>query len=387
MNYRRDWMTKQTYILAFLIFILSTGGFTAMPLFPLLTDVHNISLTQASGITATYILMQKVTPIVLGPIGDYFGYKRMSVSGEWIRGIGFIGVGCVSNYYLLLLFALLAGLGGGFASPSLQSLIMKSSTYNARAKVSSLRATATSAGLLLGPIIAGIVIWTGNFQFIFVFAGSLYLVGAFLLIVFVTSTERDFPKKKMSIQSILEALRNKGYIKLIILMLMFYILVAQLFVTLPEYAKQFTEHIQALFLINGTTGLLLQYPVGVLISKYNKSKVFMFFGITSIFLSFVTLALWNNFLMLFVAVFLFTVGEILILPIVETSIANFSDRSRNMGLYFGMSNLSDGIGRPFGSLLGGWLVFNLHFTTVWVVFSGLTFLMLLFYILFFRRFL
>ncbi|GIO27964.1 MFS transporter [Ornithinibacillus bavariensis] len=380
-------MTKQTYILAFLIFILSTGGFTAMPLFPLLTDVHNISLTQASGITATYILMQKVTPIVLGPIGDYFGYKRMSVSGEWIRGIGFIGVGCVSNYYLLLLFALLAGLGGGFASPSLQSLIMKSSTYNARAKVSSLRATATSAGLLLGPIIAGIVIWTGNFQFIFVFAGSLYLVGAFLLIVFVTSTERDFPKKKMSIQSILEALRNKGYIKLIILMLMFYILVAQLFVTLPEYAKQFTEHIQALFLINGTTGLLLQYPVGVLISKYNKSKVFMFFGITSIFLSFVTLALWNNFLMLFVAVFLFTVGEILILPIVETSIANFSDRSRNMGLYFGMSNLSDGIGRPFGSLLGGWLVFNLHFTTVWVVFSGLTFLMLLFYILFFRRFL
>jgi MFS transporter, DHA1 family, multidrug resistance protein len=381
-------MTKQTYILSFLIFLLSTGGYTAMPLFPLLTEIHQISLTQASGLTAVYIFTQKVTPIILGPLGDCYGYKRISVLGEWIRGIGFIGVGCVSNYYLLILFASMAGLGGGFAGPSLQSLLMKSANKDARVKVSSLRASATNAGLLLGPLIAGIVIWSGNFRFVFICAGILYVFGSLLLLVFITTTEKNIPNKIITFQTLQEVLNNSGFLKLIVFMLMFYILVAQLFVTLPEYAKQFTNQIQSLFLISGITGLLLQYPIGILISKYNnKSTLFMMLGITSAFLSFMTLTLWNNFIMLLMAVFLFTIGEIIILPIIETSITKFSDQSGNMGLYFGMSNMSDGIGRPVGSLVGGWLVYNLHFTSVWAVFSGLTIVLLLSYITYFRRYL
>jgi MFS transporter, DHA1 family, multidrug resistance protein len=381
-------MTKQTYILSFLIFLLSTGGYTAMPLFPLLTEIHQISLTQASGLTAVYIFTQKVTPIILGPLGDCYGYKRISVLGEWIRGIGFIGVGCVSNYYLLILSASMAGLGGGFAGPSLQSLLMKSANKDARVKVSSLRASATNAGLLLGPLLAGLVICSSNFRFVFICAGTLYVFGSLLLLVFITTTEKNPPKKIITFQTLQEVLNNAGFLKLIVFMLMFYILVAQLFVTLPEYAKQFTNQIQSLFLISGITGLLLQYPIGILISKYtNKSKLFMMLGITSTFLSFITLTIWNNFIMLLIAVFLFTIGEIIILPIIETSITKFSDQSGNMGLYFGMSNMSDGIGRPVGSLLGGWLVYNLYFTSVWAVFSGLTIVLLLFYITYFRRYL
>ncbi|QDP38934.1 MFS transporter [Radiobacillus deserti] len=377
-------MTKQTYILAFLIFLLSTGGYTAMPLFPLLTDIHSINLTQASTLTAIYIFSQKATPFLLGPLGDYYGYKRISVLGEMIRGIGFIGVGCVSNYYFLIACSSLAGLGGGFAGPSLQSLIMKSSKYEERAKVSSLRASATNAGLLLGPILSGVVIMTGKLSFVFILAGILYLLGSFLLVLFINSSIQTSKIGKISLQHVTEILQNKSFTHLLTFMLMFYVLFAQLFVTLPEYAKQFTDQIQTLFLINGITGLVLQYPAGLLVSKYIKPKFFITLGITSIFLSFLTLFLLHNYIALFVAIILFTIGEIIILPIMETSIANHSDKSGNMGLYFGVSKLSDGIGRPLGSVLGGWLLYSLQPSFVWFIFSVFSIAILFYYLLFLK---
>ncbi|SET37551.1 Predicted arabinose efflux permease, MFS family [Salinibacillus kushneri] len=378
-------MTKQTYILTFLIFILSTGGYTAMPLFPMLTDIHSINLTQVSTLTATYIFTQKVTPILFGPLGDFYGYKRIAILGEMIRGIGFIGVGCVSNYYSLLICSAFAGLGGGFAVPSLQSLIMKSSKYEDRAKVSSLRASATNAGLLFGPILSGIVIWAGNLDFVFIFAGILYLLGSLLIVVCIDSYKNISEIKRISLQHLTEILHNKGFIHLMIFMLMFYILFAQLFVTLPDYAKQFTNQIQILFLINGITGLALQYPAGLCVTKYNKPGFFIILGITMIFLSFLTLSLLHNYMVLFISIIFFTIGEILILPIMETSIANYSDRSGNMGLYFGISKLSDGVGRPLGSILGGWMLYSVNPAFAWFIFSLFTIIILLYYLVFLKR--
>lgn len=377
-------MTKQTYILIILIFVLSTGGYMAMPLFPILTDIHPINLVQAGTLTAAYIFTQKTAPVILGPLADIYGYRRFAIIGELIRGIGFIGIGFVSNYLFLFIFSLLAGLGGGFASPSLQSLVMKSSTYEERTKVSSLRASATNAGLLIGPILAGIVIWTGYIPFVFIFAGILYLIGACLLILLIDSPIRESRVKRLPMYHVIEILNNKSFICLLIFTLMFYILYAQLFITLPEYAKQFTDQIQTLFLVNGVTGLLLQFPAGLLISKINKFRSFLILGIVLIFLSFFTLTLWKDFIVLYIAILLFTIGQTILLPIIETSIAHHSDQSGNMGLYFGVSNLSDGIGRPLGSMLGGWLLYSLQPTLVWFIFSLLTFATLLYCLLFIK---
>ncbi|WP_100012035.1 MFS transporter [Lentibacillus sediminis] len=371
-------MSKQSFILAFLIFILSSGGYTAMPLFPLLTDVHSITLAQAGALTAIYIFSQKATPVFFGPLGDLYGYKRIAIMGEIIRGIGFLGIGSVSDYILLLLFSFLAGLGGGFAGPSLQSLMMKSAKTEERTKVSSLRASASNAGLLLGPILAGIVIWTGHFNLIFITAGLLYLLGAVSLLFFVKPVSRPVSIKGIPLKQVAEILRNKGFLQLLVFSFMFYVLLAQLFVTLPEYAKQYTNQIQVLFLINGIIGLTCQYPAGLLISRYNNVRLFLLAGVALILSSFLTLSLWQHFAALFVAIILFTIGEVFILPIIETAIANYSDKTGNMGLYFGVSNLADGLGRPAGSLFGGWLFYLIFPSMVWLIFAAFSAVMLIY---------
>jgi len=73
------------------------------------------------------------------------------------------------------------------------------------------------------------------------------------------------------------------------------------------------------------------------------------------------------------------------LTIMAASIANLSDKSGNMGLYYGISNLPDGIGRPIGSIFGGWLLYHLHPVMVWIIFSFLALIILCYYLIFFRR--
>ncbi|WP_010097393.1 MFS transporter [Ornithinibacillus scapharcae] len=378
-------MTRQTYILAILIFLLSTGGYMAMPLFPLLTDIHDITLTMAGTLTGIYIFTQKATPVIFGPLGDIYSHKKLAISGELIRGIGFIGVGSVSDFFMLILFTSFAGLGGGVASSSLQSLMMHSTNRDKRARVSSLRSCATNAGLLAGPILAGLVIWTGHFNFVFITAGIMYILGAVLLMVFVYSSVTGSRFKKLTSFQFKEVLNNRAFMRLLVFMLLFHIVFAQLFVTLPEYAKQLTNHIQTVLLLNGITGLVLQYPVGVLISKFNRATIFIYIGMTLISLSFITLAMWNNNWILYIAVFMYAIGSIFIIPIMETSIANHSDKSGNIGLYFGISNLSDGVGRPIGSIMGGWLLFTFQPSIVWLIFSIFSIVILIYFFCFLRN--
>jgi len=376
-------MNKKSYIIAFLIFILSTGGYMAMPLFPILTEIDDITIIQASSLTAIYIFIQMVTPVIFGPLGDTFGYKRMASLGETIRGIGFIGIGIVNGYYLLVLFAALAGLGGGITGPSLQALMMKSGDSNQRPKLSSLKSSATNLGLLIGPSIAGVVIWLGEIKLIFIVAGILYLAGSILLRVDVHSEYKESTLNKLVLKDFMEVIQHKEFLHFLIFTFFYYILFAQLFVTFPEYAKSFTNQIQSLFFINSFTGLLLQYPVGNLISSYYKPRFYISIGILFLFASYLIIGLSTTSFSLYIAIILFTIGQIFILPIIETSITYYSDKHGKMGLYFGISKLSDGFGRPLGSLLGGWLLSSTSPKTTWLIFAIIAFVLYFYYWLFF----
>jgi hypothetical protein len=76
-------------------------------------------------------------------------------------------------------------------------------------------------------------------------------------------------------------------------------------------------------------------------------------------------------------------GGIFILPIIETAIASYADSSGNMGLYFGVSKLADGLDRPLGSLLGGWLLYSFLPPMTWFIFAGFTMLMLIYVFIYF----
>lgn len=379
-------MHKQTYVIAFCIFILATGGFTAMPLFVEMTKIHGISLVQVGLMTSVYILAQKLTPLLFGPMGDYFGHKKMACAGEFVRGVGFIGLAFVNPYILLLAFAIIAGLGGGVAGPSLKAFIMLSVDEKYRPTVSALRATASNVAVIVGPALAGVAIFFNYIRGIFIIAGVCYLIGVCLILLFTrTITQPKTNSKPFSVSIYKEIGQNKRFINLLIYMFLAWFLYSQLFITMPEYAKLFTHHIEQVFLINGIMGILLQYPMGFIMSKLNKPSFFLTIGTIMFPLSFFIFGSIHGRIGLYVGIVLFTFGELFMFPMVETMVANFSS-DKNMAAYFGVSSLGDGLGRPTGNFLGG-LLFGLlsSYSPGWYIFSAVGFGLFLFYFLFLRK--
>lgn len=380
-------MRKQTYVIAFCIFILATGGYTAMPLFVEMTKIHGISLVQVGLMTSVYILAQKVTPLLFGPMGDYFGHKKMACTGEFLRGTGFIGLAFINPYIMLLVFTALAGIGGGVAGPSLKAFMMLSADSKYRPKVSALRSTAINAALVVGPALAGLVIFLGYIRGIFLAAGICYLIGVCLIVFFTyTVNGSKAHTQPFSFSIYKEIGRNRRFIHLLIFMFFIWVLFAQLFVTIPNYAKVYTPHIEQLFFINGVMGILLEYPIGHMMSKSNKASVFLTLGTFLFLLSFFTIGFIHQLIGLYIGIVLFTFGELFTFPMVETMVASLSNSDKNMAAYFGVSSLSDGLGRPTGSFLGA-LLFGLIPSPSfgWYIFASVSCGLLLYYFLFLKK--
>ncbi|MFD2831188.1 MFS transporter [Corticicoccus populi] len=365
-------MNRQAYIIAGYIFLFSAGGYMVMPLFPLLTDSHNISIVQAGSLTAFYIFFQMFLSVLSGQIGDKYGYRNISSIGELIRGISFIAIGFADEYILLLCFSILSGIGGGISTPSLQSLIMKNNHGGNLPKISSLRVTALSSGLILGPLLAGLIIDSGQIHSVFFTAGGLYVLGSILLLITIKPDDKKIRTlyNKINIQEIFKTFKNKPFLRLLIIMMLFYFIVSQVFVTFPEHAKSFTTQIQSVFLIYGLIGLSLQYPIGVIMSRLRcHSSVYMKIGALFLIVSYLVLFfIGDQKFGFYIAVIIFSFGPLFIIPIFESLVSAYSIKLNQTGLYFGVSRLSDGIGRPLGSLIGGWMYYTYEPKIFWLIF-------------------
>lgn len=363
-------MNKTPYIIALYIFFFSTGGYMAMPLFPSLTGLPGITIIQTSILTALYVFFQMCIPILSGQLGDRYGYRNIVVLGEFLRGISFLFIGMVDQYTLLVLFTSLGGLGGGISTPSLQSLMMSSGAKNDYPKLSSLRVTALNAGLICGPVIAGLVISSGHIHLIFITAGSFYMICSILLFFTVNTSKRITEiKPTLNFKNIFLALSNKSFQKLLVIMILFYMIFAQLFVAFPEHSKGFTSQVQSTFLTYGIVGLIFQYPLGILMNRLNfKAVLYMIIGTLFLIISFFILIISDQYFTFYVAIILFSLGPAFTVPSFENLVAKHSHVEGKMGLYFGISRLSDGIGRPIGSLAGGWMFYTFGSNIFWHIF-------------------
>lgn len=340
-----------------------------MPLFVEMTNIHGISLIQVGVITSVYIFSQKFTPILFGPLGDHFGHKKMASAGEFLRGLGFFGLAILNPFWLLLLSAGVAGFGGGVAGPSLISLLMLSVESSYRPKASALRSTALNVGMVVGPSLAGLAIFFGDVNGIFLIAGACYWLGVALIVIIIPAYSGEKSgQQSFSLNIYKEIASNRGFLHLLVFMFLAWILFAQLFVAIPAYTKSFTPHIEQMYLINGVLGIGLQYPIGALMTKSKKPGRFVVAGTLLLMTAFLAFGSLHSFYGLYTGIILFTLGELFIFPYIETMVANLSSGERNMGAYFGASSLSDGLGRPEGSFLGA-LLFSLSPSFGWYVFA------------------
>jgi MFS family permease len=145
----------------FLGAIDATGVNVALPR---MTSDLNIPITLAQWIPNAYTLILVATLILMGKIGDMIGSKKLYLYGLFLFGVTSLILGFVNNIHTLIIIRAFQGLGTAILYTMPMAIIAH--LWKERERAFAVTATFFSIGMLIGPLIGGILtnLEFGNFH-------------------------------------------------------------------------------------------------------------------------------------------------------------------------------------------------------------------------------
>lgn len=127
------------------------------PLLPFMSEDLGLSYTQAGLLKATFSGASSVLQLPVGIAGARHGEMLLLLLGNTWVGLGLVGMALTGSFVLLLIAALLAGIGGNAQHPLGASIVSKDAPRERMATAMGTLNFAGDLGKLAGPFVAGIV--------------------------------------------------------------------------------------------------------------------------------------------------------------------------------------------------------------------------------------
>lgn len=139
-------------------------------------------------VTTGYLAILAALLIVAGALGDRHGRRRVFATGLVGFGVTSLACGLAPTLEALVLARLAQGAAGALLVPGALALITASFEASARGRAIGLWATATSAVIVLGPVVGGVLVQAVSWRAVFLVNVPLILVALLAL--------RDVPESK-----------------------------------------------------------------------------------------------------------------------------------------------------------------------------------------------
>ncbi len=127
------------------------------PLLPFISEDLGLSYTQVGLLKATFSGASSVLQIPTAAVGARYGEQLVLLLGNAWVGVGLAAMALTGTFALLLVVAILAGIGGNAQHPLAASIISKQSAGTRMATALGTLNFAGDLGKLVGPFVAGIV--------------------------------------------------------------------------------------------------------------------------------------------------------------------------------------------------------------------------------------
>lgn len=304
------------------------------------------------------VLSQQGLFLVGGTLGDYLGYKRLILLGCLVRVAGFALLGLAGNLPLLLLGAFLTGFAGALFTPSSNAyLAYEAPDQLRRDRIFAMQNWTSEAGMFLGPLL-GIALL--SLEFLWVGMGA---AGLFMLLFLVQwrylpellEQDKRAGSDTRFWQQWHSMLRNSAFVKFICCACAFHLFFHQLYLSLPDqvsFRQLSSDVITWVFMTSSIMGILLQMPISRLVANTIGSAKAMGLGIalmgTSYLLFMLEFAAFAGLNFVIYAV-LFSLGSMLVLPLLGSYVPKFCDKSE-LGSYYGLYSCMGGIAAFLGNL-------------------------------------
>ncbi|WP_086478853.1 MFS transporter [Oceanospirillum sanctuarii] len=309
------------------------------------------------------VLSQQGLFLVGGTLGDYLGYKRLILLGCLVRIAGFLLLAVAGQFVFLLLGAFLTGFAGALFTPSSNAyLAHEAPDAERRDRIFALQNWSSEAGMFMGPLV-GVALLSLDFFWVGLAAAGLFAL--LLLIQWAYLPELTSQQKRQAGEPFwrqwLRMLQNRSFIGFVTFACGFHLFFHQLYLSLPHEVEARglgAEVITLVFMISSVLGIFLQMPVNRFVPSWIGRSRTMGLGLLlmgSSFLWFTQVFSFDPRLSFIGFAVTFSLGSMLVMPLLASSVPRFCDKSE-LGSYYGFYSCIGGVAAFLGHLLIGGLL-------------------------------
>lgn len=355
---------KKIIILMINMFIAIASFGIIIPILPSYLQSIGQGGTAAGLMIAIFAAAQFLFSPIAGKWADQYGRRKMIIYG--LVGLTLsMFVFYASDFIWVLYFSrIIGGIGAAMLVPAIFAYIADITTFDQRAKGTSLVSAAMSLGIVVGPGIGGFLAdYSLKLPFLVSALVSLGAVVFSLVLLKDSDAEKadpdlaiDMTQSESMFAKIASSTKKQYFIPLIITLVMSFGLLAYESVVGLYLDNQFNSTAKDIAFMITATGI-----VSVIVQLFIVDRIVRRFGEVAILVSFLGVAAFGFLLSLFAGSYAMFFGVSLIIflatsilrPVLNTLISKMADGE--VGFAMGMNNAYMSIGNVAGPLLAGML--------------------------------
>jgi DHA1 family multidrug resistance protein-like MFS transporter len=302
-------------------------------------------------LAARQFLQQGLTPFS-GALADRYGAKPLIVLGMAVRTVGFAGMAFAATYPILMTTAIVSAIGGAlFESPraaAIAALAREDERAAYYAKTGVMGGLGITFGTQVGALLLGF-----DFRYVALAAAGSYIILLILIVVWLPAVK--VAEEGGALQGLSLAFRDRYFLRYLTFSSGQQFMSAQFSITLPLVAVAVAGNAGAVawvYAVNSLVAVVLGYPIPRLAERHLGARLSLVVGVLITAIGLFMIGLSRETISLLVAVFVYSVGVVLVRPIEQTVVASLANPVA-LGSYFGVASLAVAFGGGLGNFAGG----------------------------------
>lgn len=354
-------------------FIDQIGSWMLFPFFALyITDHFNVGMTEAGVMIGIFSITNMIGGFVGGALTDKFGRKTMLLFGLAASGLSSLLLAYINDLNMFYLAGAVVGLVSSVGFPAQNAMIADLLPEDKQTEGFGIGRVFMNLAVVFGPLLGGVMA-ARSFRLLFFADAITSMITALIVYLSLPETkpeaspEQEDENVMQTFYGYIRVLRDSAFMTFLMVVLLMNVVYMQLNSTLSVYLRDVhglePAHFGYLLSLNAIIVVLFQFWVAARVSEKPPMLV-MAFGTIFYMIGFGMYGFVAGFVMFAVAMVILTIGEIIIMPVMQALVVKFSPEDMR-GRYMGIFGLAWMVPSAVGPLLAGLIIDNYDPNWVW----------------------
>ena len=366
-------LPRAVWLLCLVTFVQRSGTMVLPFLTLYLTQRQGFSVQEAGAVLSLYGVGAIVGSYVGGWLSDRIGSMMAQVVSLFLATIALAGLSTVHSSVAVVVVVILWSIAAESMRPANGAALAEMSPPDLHVRAFGLRRLSTNLGMSIGPALGGLLV-TWSYHWLFMIEAGVGLLAAGLLWGLFSPTARQLPSSHSFGPSTEEddaspqsPWHDGVFLAILVLTSLLILVLFQLFgaypLTLAEVHRFPSYTIGFVFTLNTLVIVVCQMPVLHVVERFDTLRVI---GVGAFLLcaGFALLPLGTTPGLLAVTVLVWTCGEMLTTPLLESFVARHSP-VENRGQYMGLFSAAFSVAFVLAPVGGTWIYGRYGHLTLW----------------------